>query len=58
MLNRHRKLMPTNPERTVWGFGDAITWRTLDVTGHYARPDVFQLRVNTAKQSLVVSGDE
>jgi nitrilase len=22
-LNRHRKLMPTNPERMVWGFGDA-----------------------------------
>jgi nitrilase len=23
VLNRHRKLMPTNPERMVWGFGDA-----------------------------------
>ena len=23
MLNRHRKLMPTNPERMVWGPGDA-----------------------------------
>lgn len=22
VLNRHRKLMPTNPERMVWGFGD------------------------------------
>jgi len=22
LLNRHRKLMPTNPERMVWGFGD------------------------------------
>ena len=22
-LNKHRKLMPTNPERMVWGFGDA-----------------------------------
>ena len=23
LLNVHRKLMPTNPERMVWGFGDA-----------------------------------
>jgi len=23
VLNRHRKLMPTNPERMVWGLGDA-----------------------------------
>lgn len=23
LLNRHRKLMPTNPERMVWGMGDA-----------------------------------
>ncbi len=22
ILNRHRKLMPANPERMVWGFGD------------------------------------
>lgn len=22
LANNHRKLMPTNPERMVWGFGD------------------------------------
>jgi nitrilase len=27
VLNRHRKLMPTNPERMVWGTGDAAGLR-------------------------------
>jgi nitrilase len=29
VVNRHRKLMPTNPERMVWGFGDASGLRTV-----------------------------
>jgi nitrilase len=30
VLNRHRKLVPTNPERMVWGMGDATGLRPVD----------------------------
>jgi nitrilase len=30
VLNQHRKLMPTNPERMVWGQGDATGLRPVD----------------------------
>ena len=29
LLNKHRKLMPTNPERMVWGFGDATGLKVI-----------------------------
>lgn len=30
ITNRHRKLMPTNPERMVWGVGDATGLRVVE----------------------------
>lgn len=30
LINRHRKLMPTNPERMVWGFGDASGLKAVE----------------------------
>src|SRR5260370_6554132 len=36
VLNRHQKLMPTNPERMVWGTGDAIA-RAVGATARGAR---------------------
>jgi nitrilase len=32
VLNRHRKVMPTNPERMVWGFGDASGLRAIETS--------------------------
>jgi nitrilase len=30
LMNRHRKLVPTSPERMVWGFGDASGMKVIE----------------------------
>lgn len=30
ILNTHRRLLSTNPERMVWGFGDGVGLRGVD----------------------------
>lgn len=30
LVHRHRKLMPTNPERMVWGFGDGSSLKVIE----------------------------
>jgi len=33
LVNNHRKLMPTNPERMVWGFGDGHGLNVIETPG-------------------------
>ena len=40
ILNRHRKLMPTNPERMVWGFGDGSSLNVVDTPWACRHPDL------------------
>jgi len=59
VLNRHRKLMPTNPERMVHGFGDASGLRTVDTpVGRVGTLICWENYMPLARYSLYAQGVE
>ncbi|MDR7285928.1 nitrilase [Pseudomonas corrugata] len=57
--NRHRKLMPTNPERMVHGFGDASGLRTVDTpVGRVGTLICWESYMPLARYSLYAQGVE
>ncbi|WP_458371178.1 carbon-nitrogen hydrolase family protein [Pseudomonas fluorescens] len=59
VLNRHRKLMPTNPERMVHGFGDASGLRTVDTpVGRLGTLICWESYMPLARYSLYAQGVE
>ena len=59
VLNRHRKLMPTNPERMVHGFGDGAGLRTVDTpVGRVGALICWENYMPVARYSLYAQGVE
>lgn len=59
ILNRHRKLMPTNPERMVWGFGDGSGLRVIDTpAGKLGTLICWENYMPLARYSLYAQGVE
>ncbi len=59
LLNRHRKLMPTNPERMVWGFGDATGLRVVDTpTGRIGTLLCWENYMPLARYAIYAQGVE
>ncbi|MFJ7281173.1 carbon-nitrogen hydrolase family protein [Pseudomonas sp. NPDC099000] len=59
VLNRHRKLMPTNPERMVHGFGDATGLRPVDTpVGRVGALICWENYMPLARYSLYAQGVE
>ena len=57
LLNRHRKLMPTNPERMVWGVGDASGLRAVDTAcGRVGTLLCWESYMPLARYALYASG--
>jgi nitrilase len=59
ILNRHRKLMPTNPERMVWGMGDASGLKVVETThGRIATLICWENYMPLARYALYAQGVE
>ena len=59
ILNRHRKLMPTNPERMVWGLGDASGLRVTEtVAGRLGTLICWENYMPLARYALYADGVE
>ena len=59
LLNKHRKLMPTNPERMVWGFGDGSTLNVVDTpSGRVGTLLCWESYMPLARYSLYAQGVE
>ncbi len=57
VLNRHRKVMPTNPERMVWGFGDASGLRAIETPcGHIGTLICWENYMPLARCALYAQG--
>ncbi|MGH8849737.1 MAG: carbon-nitrogen hydrolase family protein [Casimicrobiaceae bacterium] len=59
VLNKHRKLMPTNPERMVWGFGDGSTLNVVDTpVGRLSTMICWESYMPLARYALYAQGVE
>jgi len=59
VLNRHRKMMPTNPERMVWGMGDASGLKVIDTAaGRIATLICWESYMPLARYALYADGVE
>ena len=59
LLNRHRKLMPTNPERMVWGMGDASGLKVIATPiGRIATLICWESYMPLARYALYADGVE
>jgi nitrilase len=59
VLNRHRKLMPTNPERMVWGMGDASGLKVIGTpVGRIATLICWESYMPLARYALYADGVE